>query len=141
MIVRCNTDAQETQLVACQPTAKLCAAASGAVNPGGPEMPRRAAPRKECDLNVRWVPTPSPRPIGWRPGRIRNLSAFGLSLLSHERIDPGHVLMVEVQTADQGLPCQLVVETLHAHPTPEGWAVGCVLAAQLRDRHLKQLLG
>jgi hypothetical protein len=135
-------DAQDTHLTPYQPTTTSVSTLTGPSDVrAAVAIERRASLRSDCDLAALWVPAASPRQTPWRQGRIRNLSAGGMLLLLDELVVRGTVLMVEVKTADLGLPCQLVVQALHARPTPEGWAVGCMLAAELREHHLRQLLG
>ena len=40
--------------------------------------------------------------------------------------------MIELNTREGGLPCQVVARAVHAEPQPEGWAIGCELAARLQ---------
>ena len=97
---------------------------------------RRGAPRHPCN-----IPTVSRDPAGrtW-VATVRNVSATGVALVLADRLKPGAVLVIQLQSAHQRLSRPLPVRVMHAHPQPEGWLHGCAFLRPVREDDLRGLL-
>jgi hypothetical protein len=103
---------------------------------------RRAWVRYSCDHTVTCQPSTQPSGVYW-PARVQNISAGGLALLLHHRVEEGMLLAVTIQPAtgcSRTLHVRIArLSVMTAHPGLR-WLAGCVFVEPLDDDLLNALL-
>jgi hypothetical protein len=105
------------------------------------------APAVHRQASVRYAPTAktSCRVVGVvqgapEPVKILDVSADGVSLLLHQRFDPGTLLAVELSNSDRSLTRLQLVRVVHAHELGTGYVVGGAFANPLSGEEIQALL-
>ena len=73
-------------------------------------------------------------------GIIRDISAGGMALVLRQRLEPGTVLIVELETKT-GRPRRALVHVIHStEEKPNRWITGCGFPAPLSEQELRDFL-
>jgi hypothetical protein len=107
-------------------------------NPSGAE--RRAAVRYVSDLDTSCTP-PSRVSEGNWSAKVKDISTTGINLVLGRRFEPGTTLVLELQNANEGVSCTMLVQVRRIHESsPKKWSTGCAFLRRLTDLELKGLL-
>ncbi len=102
---------------------------------------RRSTPRFEC-RHVTFY-----RPVGRRNGNselatLHDVSATGIGLLIRDRIKPGTILVIELNSTVHKVRHQRLARVAHATDQGDGYfLIGCEFAKPLNDTELIALMG
>ncbi len=86
------------------------------------------------------------RPVTAKPDEswsalVRDLSTGGLGLLVNRRFEPGTLLIVDVQDAEQTISRSMLVRVVHAvREKDNAWALGCSFPTPLSEAELLSLM-
>jgi hypothetical protein len=99
--------------------------------------------RYPCEQRAYCQPVATDSGIYW-PGKVQDISVFGLSLMLDRRFEPGTLLAVTLQATAEHCSQTTLVRVLHdsvvtAHPGLR-WLVVCTFLRQLTERELQALL-
>lgn len=103
--------------------------------------PRRASPRFEC-RHVTFY-----RQVGKRGGdselaTLHNVSVSGVGLLIRERIKPGTILVIELNSTVRKVLHQRLARVTHVTDQSDGYTlIGCEFAKPLSEAELIALMG
>jgi hypothetical protein len=111
-------------------------------------IPKAQAPRGDQRRWARFVPTTGRavvRPFGVGPGspaaaRILNLSAGGVGLAFHTRVEPGTLLDLELIGGPGHHGLSILASVVYLAPRDEGdWLLGCTFIRELPEAELRSL--
>lgn len=111
--------------------------------PAGAE--RRASVRYPCSADS-FSADNSCRPITARRGEawaatVRDLSTGGVGIVVNRRFEPGTLLSVELQDAEQTVNRILLVRVVRVSADENGrWLLGCAFTSKLTDGELLALM-
>jgi hypothetical protein len=106
---------------------------------------RRASVRYPCseenfsaDNSCR--PITSSKKEAW-PATVRNLSTGGLGIIANRRFEPGTLLVVDVQDADQTINRTFLVRVVHlSQESKTSWLLGCAFPLKMSESDLLSLM-
>jgi hypothetical protein len=105
------------------------------------KLERRTGVRSLCDAAILFQPLTTQKCAGWRPARIRNISARNIGLAMEPGVQCGAILSVKLEGAHRRFSRPLIARVTRATERPgEGWHVGCTFVLPLSDEELQALL-
>ncbi len=105
------------------------------------EEDQRSWVRFPCDVKAtfEFVKTDEPRA---RAAQVVNLSANGIGLLTHEAVDLGKLLNLELRVEERNYKLSILACVVRLTPQPDGqFMLGCNLIRELNQHELDGLLG
>jgi len=112
--------------------------AEDAAEPSGIE--RRASTRYPCNLatSCRLIASISGDPV---PGRVRNISSGGISLVVSHPFESGSLVLIELRSMTRNVSGQLQVRVIYSIEHPSGdWILGASFVKPLGEEDLKTFL-
>lgn len=105
---------------------------------------RRAAVRYPCSEDGFGLDN-SCRPIGTERTEawaacVRDLSTGGMGLILNRRFEPGTLLVVDLQDAEQAAHRTLLVRVARVHKEGQIWLLGCEFIHKMTEQELLALM-
>jgi hypothetical protein len=112
--------------------------ADGPSEPSGIE--RRASTRYPCNLATSCRLVAALAGEAW-PGRVRNISAGGISLVLNHEVNSGDLISIELRSTTRNFTRAIQVRTIYCIEHPSGdWILGGSFVQPLSDDELKAFL-
>jgi PilZ domain len=101
---------------------------------------RRAHVRHPCDRDGSCVPVLAGHNLHWS-ARVLNISQGGVALSLRRRFEPGTLLTVEIQRADDQPPEPITTRVVRVTAQPDGnWLIGCAFTNPISPEDLQAML-
>src|SRR5262245_24441865 len=102
---------------------------------------RRVTQRHDCYLESYCQPNDGTGRDTWWLGEVRDLSVYGIGLLSSRRFEPGTFLDIELQDPNRAPARPPTAWVVHSKPhSGGGWVMGCSFERRLSDGEVRKLV-
>jgi PilZ domain len=101
---------------------------------------RRIWVRQKCTLDGSCQPLAGQTELKWE-AETRDMAPGGICLLARRRFEPGTLLTIEFQPANDRAPRFVTARVVHISPEGEGsWRIGCQFPTPLVEDELQSVL-
>src|SRR5437868_6293084 len=101
---------------------------------------RRAWVRYPCHLDIVYWKSTGSATEACRSARVLDISAGGVCMLLNRPFEPGTVLTLQLENAEQGCTRTLLVHVVHVRPYSHSeWMVGCAFDSKVSEEDARAL--